>query len=142
MIRCNYLAVVFLTAIPAFAQTCEAPSAVKSAIDAATLRGRPLSERIDAARKVQDEFPSDYFSHRFYQDVYVAQAFFSKNIQEEYRALADAHPDDVLYLLLYARTLKGTNPPEPIKLLDQVLSRDPDNAQAHLKLTEIYAAPA
>lgn len=137
------LGVLFLATLPAWAQPCEAPSNVKAAIEAATLPPTaPMDARVAVAMKVREQFPADYFAHRFYQELFVKQGLFSPPVQEEYRALLDAHPDDLTYLALYARTLKGTDTPAAIRLLDKILERQPDNAQAHLKLVEIYSAPA
>jgi thiol-disulfide isomerase/thioredoxin len=139
----SFLPVLFFAALPIWAQPCEAPSEVKVAIEAATLPPKAsMDDRIAAAKKVREQFPEDYFAHRFYQELFVKQGLFSQPIQEEYRTLLDAHPDDVTYLALYARTLKGTNTPAAIKLLDKILESQSDDAQAHLKLVEIYSAPA
>ena len=139
----GFLGVLFFATLPVWSQTCEAPSNVKAAIEAATLPpAAPIDERIAAAKKVREQFPADYFAHRFYQELFFKQGLFSQPVQEEYRALLDEHPDDLTFLALYARTLKGTNTPAAIKLLDKILKRQPDDAQARLKLVEIYSAPA
>jgi thiol-disulfide isomerase/thioredoxin len=139
----RFLGVLLFAALPVWAQPCEAPSNVKAAIEAATLPpATPMDDRVAAAKKVREQFPADYFAHRFYQELFFQQGLYSPAVQEEYRALLDAHPDDPTYLALYARTLKGTNTPAAIKLLDKILERQPDDAQAHLKLVEIYSAPA
>ncbi|MGO9260478.1 MAG: redoxin domain-containing protein [Bryobacteraceae bacterium] len=142
----RFFGVVFLAALPVLAQPCAAPPDVKAAIDAATLPpARPLEERAAAARKVRDQFPADYYAHRFYQEQYVSNAafpVFAKPIQEEYKALLDLHPDDLMYQMLYARTLKGSNTKQAIAMLDEILARQPDYTLAHQKLTEIYSAPA
>src|ERR1035441_9093294 len=143
MLGLRFASVVFLAALPVLAQPCEAPPNVKAAIDAATLApARPLEERAAAARQVRDQFPADYYAHRFYQEQYVANGLFAKPVQEEYKALLDAHADDLFYQMLYARTLKGTNTREAIALLDKILDKQPDYMLAHQKLTEIYSAPA
>ena len=116
---------------------------MKAAIEVATLPpATRIDDRIAAAKKVREQFPEDYFAHRFYQELFVKQGLFSQPVQEEYRALLDAHPDDLTFLALYARTLKGTDTSAAIKLLDKILQRQPDDVQAHLKLVEIYSAPA
>jgi thiol-disulfide isomerase/thioredoxin len=139
----SFLGVLMFASLPVWAQTCEAPANVKAAIEAATLPpATPADDRAAAARKVREEFPADYFAHRFYQEQFFQQGLYAQPVQEEYRALLNAHPDDPTYLALYARVLKGTNTPAAIKLLDQILEREPDHAQAHLKLVEIYSAPA
>jgi thiol-disulfide isomerase/thioredoxin len=139
----RFASILFLAALPVLAQPCEAPPNVKAAIDAATLPpAKPLEERAVAARQVRDQFPADYYAHRFYQEQYVANGLFAKPIQEEYKALLDSHADDPFYQMLYARTLKGTNTREAIALLDKILDKQPDYTLAHQKLTEIYSAPA
>jgi len=139
----KFASILFLAALPVLAQPCEAPPNVKAAIDAATLPpARPLEERAAAARQVRDQFPADYYAHRFYQEQYVSNGLFAKAVQEEYKALLDAHADDPFYQTLYARTLKGTNTREAIALLDKILDKQPDYMLAHQKLTEIYSAPA
>lgn len=142
MARSRFTGVLFLATLPVWAQPCDPTSNVKAAIESATLQRKPIDERIAAAKEVRDQFPSDYFAHRFYQELFVTSGLFSKAVQEEYKTLLDTHPDDVTYIMLYARSLKGTNTPEAIKLLDKILERQPDDAQAHLKLVEIYSAPA
>src|ERR1039458_2418687 len=139
----RFASVLFLAALPVLAQPCEAPPNVKTAIDAATLPpARPREERAAAPRQVRDQFQADYYAHRFYQEQYVANGLFAKPVQEEYKALLDAHADDLFYQMLYARTLKGTNTREAIALLDKILDKQPDYMLAHQKLTEIYSAPA
>jgi tetratricopeptide (TPR) repeat protein len=143
MLRLRLASLLFLAGLPVVAQPCEAPPDVKSAIDAAALPpSRPLEERTAAARKVLDRFPADYYAHRFYQDHYFVNAMYAKSIQEEYKALQDAHPGDLMYRMLYTRTLKGTNTREAIALLDRILEERPDYMPAHQTLAEIYSAPA
>ena len=139
----SLLGLLIFASLPLRAQTCEAPSHVRAAIEAAALPpATTADDRAAAAKKVREQFPADYFAHRFYQEQFFQQGLYSQPVQEEYRALLDAHPDESTYLALYARVLKGTNTPAAIQLLDTMLEREPDNAQAHLKLVEIYAAPA
>jgi thiol-disulfide isomerase/thioredoxin/tetratricopeptide (TPR) repeat protein len=139
----SFLVVLFFATLPVWAQPCEAPSNVKAVIEAATLApATPMEDRVAAAKRVREQFPADYFAHRFYQELFFKQGLFSQAVQEEYRSLLDAHPDDPVYLALYARTLKGTDTPAAIRLLDKILERQPDNPHALLKLVEIYSAPA
>src|SRR5450759_3339605 len=88
------LGVLLFATLPVWAQPCEAPSSVKAAIEAATLApATPMDDRVAAAKKVREQFPADYFAHRFYQELFFQQGLFSQPVQEEYRALLDAHPD-------------------------------------------------
>ena len=135
-------AAAFLMAIPIFGQECEAPPDVAATIKAAhSSPQNPLDERIAAARNVRDRFPEDYFAHRLYQDMFVSKDLYSGTIQAEYRALLDEHPDNLLYQMLYARTLKGTNTPESLRILENILRQDSNYVAARLKLIEIYSAP-
>jgi hypothetical protein len=98
----SFLGVLFFATLPAGAQPCEAPSNVKAAIEAATLQTATfMGHRIAAAKKVREQFPANYFAHRFYQELLVKQGLFSQPVQEEYRALLDAHPDHLTYLAPY-----------------------------------------
>jgi hypothetical protein len=112
-------------------------------MDAAKAAELPSKDaRIAAARKVRDQFPDDYFAHRFYQDELRGPAVYSADVREEYRRLAEAQPQSVLYAELYARVLMGADTPAAIKLLDGILEKEPENVQAQRKLVEIYSAPA
>jgi thiol-disulfide isomerase/thioredoxin len=134
---------LLLAALPVLAQPCEAPPGVKAAIDAATLPpAKPLEVRAAAARTVRDQFPAEYYAHRFYQAQYFSNGVFAKPIQEEYKALLDSHPDDLMYQMLYARTLLGSDTRQTIALLDKMLEQQPDYSLAHQKFTEIYSMPA
>jgi hypothetical protein len=126
----SFLGVLFFAALPAGAQPCEAPSNVEAAIEAATLpTATPMGHRIAAAKKVREQFPANYFAHRFYPELFVKQGLFSQPVQEEYRALLDAHPDHLTYLAPYAH-VEGYQHTPAIKLLDRILERQPDDAQA------------
>jgi thiol-disulfide isomerase/thioredoxin len=143
MLGFRFVILLLLAAWPLAAQICEAPPDVKAAIAAATLpASKPLEERADAARKVRDRFPSDYYAHRFYQEQYIFSATFAKSMREEYKTLLYSHPDDLMYQMLYARTLKGIDTRQAIALLDKILQKDPNYTLAHQKFTEIYSAPA
>jgi thiol-disulfide isomerase/thioredoxin len=139
----SFLPVLFFASLRVWAQPCDAPADVKSAIEAASQQPlKSLEDSIAEAKKLREQFPEDYFAHRNYQELFIKQGLFTQAVREEYRALMDAHPDDLTFLALYARTLKGTDTPAAIKLLDKILERQPDDAQAHLKLVEIYSSPA
>ena len=103
----SFLGVLFFATLPAGAQPCEAPSNVKAAIEAATLpTATPMGHRIAAAKKVREQFPANYVAHRCYQELFVKQGLFSQPVQEEYRALLDAHPDHLTYLAPYPHVVR------------------------------------
>jgi thiol-disulfide isomerase/thioredoxin len=136
-------AILFLAVLPAWAQPCEVSGPAKTALDALPAApGANAGERLAAARKLRDQFPQDYFVHRAYQDVTWSRGVSSPDIQAEYRALKNAHPDDPLFATLYARAMTGTKTPEAISVLNAVLEKHPDYAYAHQKLTEIYSSTA
>src|ERR1035438_7047094 len=110
MVPRSILGVLLFATLPAWAQPCEAPAKVKAAIEAGTLPPTtPMEERIAAAKKVREQFPDDYFAHRFYQGLFFNQGLFSQPVQDEYRALLNTHPDSPTYQMLYVRTLTGTD---------------------------------
>jgi thiol-disulfide isomerase/thioredoxin len=135
----TYCAILFLAALPTWAQPCEISAPAKAALDGLPHSG---SERLAAARKLRDQYPQDYYIHRAYQDVTWSRGVSSPEMQAEYRGLKDAHPGDPLYATLYARAMTGTKTSEAISVLNAVLEKYPDYAKAHQKLTEIYSSPA
>ena len=143
MASARLLLSLFLAALPGLAQPCEPSSQVKAAIDAATpTAGASREDRIAPARSVRDRFPGDYYAHRYYQEQFFSGGVFAESLRAEYQALLDSHPGDPIYRLLYARALLGSDTRRTIELVDAILERDPQNAMAHRKLTEIYSAPA
>jgi thiol-disulfide isomerase/thioredoxin len=135
------IAVLLVTAPFAVTQPCEAPTDVQAVIDGVVFPpGAARADRTSAARAIRDRFPDDYFAHRFYQEQFFSGGTYSKDVQGEYRNLLAKHADEVLYVLLAARVLKGTDTPTALKLLDQVLAREPGSPQAQLKLVEIYSS--
>src|ERR1035437_10359843 len=94
-----------------------------------TAVSRFMGHRIAAAKKVREQFPANYFAHRFYPELFVKQGLFSQPVQEEYRALLDAHPDHLTYLAPYPH-VEGYQHTPAIKLLDRILERQPDDARA------------
>jgi thiol-disulfide isomerase/thioredoxin len=155
---CPYLfGVALLAMLPVGAQQCvsdydgsysDAPADVQAAIFAAMGPAPRQSgdERVAGAKKVREQLPSDYSAHRFYQYTsYYSKGyrgFFSSALQEEYRKLLDAHPESLMYLMMYARTLVGSNTPEAVRLFDKILTREPNYQPPRLKLLEIYSTPA
>lgn len=126
---------LFLAALPVWAQPCEISDQVTAALEAARKSGGPA---MDALKAVRNQFPQDYFAHRAYQDASMSRGVFSDYVQGEYRGISGMHPDDPLYLTLYARALTGTRTKDALATLESVLALRPDYAYAHLKMAEIY----
>jgi thiol-disulfide isomerase/thioredoxin len=133
MVRYAFLPLVVLAGLPAWSQPCEPSPALQEAI-----HPNSTQSRLEQARAALQKFPSDYFAHERYQTVSLEGGVYPAAVRDEYRALRDAHPEDPLYLALYARALTGTTTPEAIKLLGHVLEMQPDYPPAHLQLAYIH----
>lgn len=59
----------------------------------------------------------------------------------EYKSLHAQHPDDAAIEYVYATTLIDRDTPTAIKLLDDVLKREPSFAPPDLDLVQIYTSP-
>jgi len=121
-----------------WAQPCGIPDSLKLALDGERTGGATAA---GAAKNVRDRYPANYFAHRAWQDLNIDRGVFAADVQIDYRALRDEHPDDPLYLTLYARALTGTRTPEALTVLESALAKQPGYPYAHLEMVEIYTSP-
>ena len=104
---------------------------MEAAIEAATLPTATfMGHRIAAAKKVREQFPANYFAHRCYQELFVKQGLFSQPVQEEYRALLDAHPDHLAYLAPYPHVVRVPTHMQPSSCWTGSWNDQPDDGQA------------
>jgi thiol-disulfide isomerase/thioredoxin len=139
MARYGFL-LVFLAGLPAWPQPCEPAPALQEALHDSA--GKNGEERLAMARELREKFPSDYFAHEHYQNVNEEGMVYPAAVRDEYRALRDAHPEDPLYVALYARALTGTTTPEAIEVLGRALELQPNYPPALLQLAYIYDSRA
>jgi pentatricopeptide repeat protein len=103
-----------------------------------------FGERTAPFKARRERFPKDLFVHVRYQDAVNDHGIegYLKHMAEEYLALRDAHPGELLYQYLLARTLEGRNTKGAIAAMKEVLSRDINFPPAHRTLAEIYGSKA
>jgi thiol-disulfide isomerase/thioredoxin len=104
----------------------------------------PAGERIEYRRGVVTkgiaDHPGDAFYHRMYREF--VERWDEPGIpamMEKYRKLLEAHPDDSLYLYLYATSLIERKTEDALKLLQQAVDADPKNPWPYMARAEIYA---
>ena len=111
---------------------------------AATPAKGSFEELTASFEALRQRFPNDLFTHLRYQDAvneYGIEGHL-KRMGEEYLALRDAHPGDILYQYLFGRTLEGRNSRQALAAMEEVLATDANFAPAHRTLAEIYGSKA
>jgi hypothetical protein len=93
---------------------------------------------------LRDRFPHDLFVHIRYQDAVDEHGIEGhlKQMADEYLALRDAHPGDLLYQYLQGRSLEGRSTRQSIAIMEGLLALDGSFAPAHRTLAEIYSSNA
>ena len=144
-----FLAVILGTAAGrAQSAACRPSPAIGAELQRAT--ARPVRDAADFEgnmapfKALRQRYPDDLFVHESYQDA--VQRFgiegHLRALAEEYQGLFNAHPDDLKYRFLYARSLIGRGTPGAIQEMTEILQQNPDFAPAHGALAEIYATEA
>jgi thiol-disulfide isomerase/thioredoxin len=104
-------------------------------LSGAKLRAKEVT-RLEELLKRQ---PDDVFLHMRYQESAPGRTAAERNeVIERYKRLADSHAGNREYLYLYAAAVVGTNTPEAISRLKQILSGNGNYPLAHLELAKIY----
>ncbi len=95
-------------------------------------------------KALRERFPNDLFAHVRYQDAVNERGIEGhlKALTEEYLALRDAHPGELLYQYLQGRALEGRSTKQAIAAMEEVLASNANFAPAHRTLAEIYASAA
>ncbi len=139
-----FIPVLVISSIAA-AQTipCEPSAEVKAA-----LQGLPeytgntqanREARIQALRVLVERFPNDLFIHQRYQDTADSPTAKDRDaVIAEYKALAEKHPGNPLFVYLALRAQVGVNTKQIIPELERVTAIVPSG---HLQLVQIYQAP-
>jgi len=91
---------------------------------------------------LRGRYPNDLFVHEHYQDA-VSQHGIEGHLRalaEEYQALAEQHPGDLMYRYLNARSMLGRSTPSTIQAMNDIIAANPNFAPAHRTLAEIYGS--
>jgi AhpC/TSA family len=97
--------------------------------------------RQTALRNLMQRFPDDVFVESAYIGAMQYYDSDMVKVAAEYKARHEEHPDNTEITYLYATTLVDRDTPQAIKLLDEVLEREPNFNVAHLDFVTIYLAP-
>ena len=97
------------------------------------------ARRLEILAELRRAHPGDVFIERQYQDNSKINGDFEPETVEEYRKLAGEHPQDPIYIYLYARALVGTKTPDAIAGFERSLRVSPGFAWAHLALANVYS---
>src|SRR5688572_20286503 len=126
---------IALLGLPLIAQTvpslCDTPREIRAFLDqSADDANTPyLEKRIRLDSRISallEKYPHDIALHQRRQSVLMGPMRRDwKTPIEEYRKLATAHPDNSLYQFLHARTIIGTQTREAIRLLEEVIRKEP-----------------
>jgi len=102
-------------------------------------RAASREERTRLIEKALERFPGDLFLHRASQDLVLQRAEVTAEdraaLEEAYKARLDDHPDDPIWIYLYARSVPYQRDGERLALWNRALSIDPSFAPAHMELT-------
>jgi thiol-disulfide isomerase/thioredoxin len=127
---------VLLLAVPVWADRCTLPADI-----AGFLQTLPIDRgaRHDAIGEALKAKPDDFNLNRLFLD---GSVYERRAVRERYQHEYEAHPGDLDFAYLYARSLVGSNTPEALKIYAQILAKDPDYPWVHLSQLEIYRAEA
>ena len=103
--------------------------------------GRPVESTLATRKRVLAEllkqYPNDLFVHMESHTTIFSTAE-EREVRDQYRELAQKHPDSLMFKYLYARSLVDVDTPRAIELLGQIQATDPDFAWTYLELAGIH----
>jgi len=126
---------------------CDLPPAIRAELAMALkVEGDPadFDKHVAPLLALRARHPNDLFAHELYQDAvqrYGIEGHLRK-LTEDYQVLSMRHPDEMMYVYLYARSLIGRNTPSALQQINELLAAKPDFAPGHGSLAEIYASAA
>ncbi len=127
---------VLLLAVPVWADRCSLPAGTTEFLQTLPIDRGARHDAISEALKAN---PDDFNLNRLFLD---GSVYERREVRERYQREYEAHPGDVEFAYLYARSLVGSSTPEALKIYGQILAKDPDYPWVHLSQLEIYRAEA
>lgn len=97
-------------------------------------------ERRERITALYRKYPADFFVRRAYL-THTKDSVASEETIAEFKKYADEHPNDTSARFLYAEALTGRRTPEAIKILEELVAKDPANPWPYRGLASIYQAP-
>ena len=125
---------------------CEPPAEIRAQLDKAA--AVPVADLVAFDKNVapfaalRSKHAADLFVQERYQDAVQQYGIEGhlRQLSEEYQNLALAHPGELMYRYLAARSLMGRGTASAIQQMNDILSEYPEFAPAHRALAEIYGA--
>jgi thiol-disulfide isomerase/thioredoxin len=99
-----------------------------------------FEERMAPLWKTIEAQPDNVFLHHAYQAVFrtYIEAVRRGPVDAGYRRLMEAHPNDLSLKYAYARFLWGSRTADSKRMLEEVITADPEFPWAHLALARVY----
>jgi thiol-disulfide isomerase/thioredoxin len=103
--------------------------------------GAPVESSLEARKRILAEllqqYPDDLFVHMMSRTTFFSTAG-ELQLRDQYQALAQKHPDSLMFKYLYARALVDIDTPKAIELLKQVETADPGFAWTYIEFATIH----
>lgn len=97
-------------------------------------------ERRERITALYRKYPDDFFVRRAYL-THTKEGVATEEVIAEFRKYADEHPNDTGARFLHAEALTGRRTPEAIRILDELVAKDPANPWPYRLLASIYHSP-
>lgn len=127
---------LLLVVAPVWADRCALPTETSEFVQTLPIDRGDRRHAIEAALK---ERPEDFNLNRLFLD---GSVYERRSVRERYQHEYEAHPGDLGFAYLYARSLVGSSTADALKVYSQILAKDPDYPWVHLSQLEIYRAEA
>jgi hypothetical protein len=143
MLRAFLFVLLFAFASPAHATDCEPSAATRYLLtQIQRINGESRAadlQRLALLNNMLAQHPDDVFLHRAYQNYARRDSRTDADaLIARYRGLAEKHPANPAYTVLYANALVDTDTPKAISLYKDAISSDSPNPLAHLGLAYVY----
>lgn len=131
---------------------CDAPPALWEEVLGASVKvprekdgklrppGEVTQERRERITALYRKYPDDFFVRRAYL-THTKEGVATEEVIAEFRKYAGEHPNDAGARYLHAEALTGRRTPEAIKILDELVTKDPANPWPYRMLASIYQSP-
>jgi thiol-disulfide isomerase/thioredoxin len=127
---------LLLVVAPAWADRCTLPADTSEFVQTLPIDRGDRRHAIEEALKAR---PDDFNLNRLFLD---GSVYERRPVRDRYRHQYEAHPGDLDFAYLYARSLVGSSTADALRVYSQILAKDPDYPWVHLSQLEIYRAEA
>lgn len=127
---------LLLVVAPVWADRCTLPADTSEFVQTLPIDRGDRRHALEEALKAR---PDDFNLNRLFLD---GSVYERRLVRERYRHEYEAHPGDLGFAYLYARSLVGSGTADALKVYSEILAKDPDYPWVHLSQLEIYRAEA